>query len=119
MIFIGEEQGCAAIGQELVDLLGLERGIERDRDAAGSEDAEIGDDPLRAVGGEDGTARAALMLFNEILGDGFSAGTEYGVCPMLTLARLPLQFDGDAIGVLPGSGEEDVVEVRHGIAVIG
>ena len=62
MLAVGEQAPGAAVAQQLGNLRGVVRGVERDGYAAGSDDAQVGGDPARAVGGENGGAGAARHL---------------------------------------------------------
>ena len=55
---IGEEQHGVGIEKELVDLVGVIGGVERNGGVGGGEYAEVGGHPERVIGGEESALRA-------------------------------------------------------------
>ncbi len=63
MLYVGDEQGSAAILQELGDLVGVESGVEGNGRVAGGDGTEVGSHPARMVVREQRDARARGELF--------------------------------------------------------
>src|SRR5438067_955484 len=58
MLFVGEDERTAAIEQKFGDLVGFKSGVEWNGYSTDGNRSEIGDDPSRAIGGENGAAVA-------------------------------------------------------------
>ena len=98
---VGEEQGCAGVGQELGDLRGGEGGVEGNGDVAAGDDSQVGGDPGGTVEGEDGAARAAGDAASDA---GAKQPVSHGVGDAAELA-VGEALDGVAVGGGGDAGE--------------
>ena len=119
----GHEQPAGARVVHLeVDLAGAERGVRRDGDAPGRQDAEVGDHPLDPVLAQEADAVAGLDAGR---GQGRRARQDVGAvgrpCQVLP-GPAPLIADGDSLAEpfrLPAVGLGDVAAIVHRPALHG
>src|SRR5580658_1369066 len=113
MFCVAEECRSSAVFQQLGQLVGVQRSVERDHRASRCNDAEIRSHPARMVIRHNGQARSARKsVFVNPPSHGFRHAVELSVGATLDLI-VALEFQGDVRRPAVGALDKAVVESGH------
>ena len=113
MTHVAKNRRGAAVFQKLGDLVVVQRGIERHRRAAGSDDSQVRRNPARMIVGQDGESRSARkIIFRDPAAHAFGHAMQFGVGTAFNLV-VALKFQRDIVGPAPRALHKTVVESGH------
>ncbi len=114
MLEITKQGGGTAVFQQLGQLVGMERCVERHDGASGGDNTQINCHPPRMVICHDGQPRSACEpVFVDPSSDGFCHAAEFGVSATLKLI-VSLKFKRDIVRPSLLAFEKAVIEGGHG-----
>src|SRR5579864_2300331 len=114
MLHVYEHGRCSAVFQKFDDLVVMQSRVQRNRNAARRDDAEISRDPSRVVVGKDREPRSGSeIVFSDPAPDGLGPALQFTVGAAFEVV-VTLEFECDVIRPALGALQKTVVERGHG-----